>query len=63
MKVRIDRARCAGLGLCEAVAPDIFEVDEGGELVLLVDEPADERRGDVEDAVSGCPTQALSVLG
>ena len=61
MKIMVDRSKCAGLGLCEAVAPDIFEVDQGGELVLHDDAVTDDRRADVDDAVDGCPTQALSV--
>lgn len=61
MKIMVDRSRCAGLGLCEAVAPDIFEVDAGGDLVLHDDAASDDRRADVDDAVEGCPTQALSV--
>lgn len=61
VKVVVDRTRCAGLGLCEAVAPDIFEVDDAGDLVLRADAVSDTRRGDLEDAVSGCPTQALAI--
>lgn len=61
MKIVVDRTKCAGLGLCEAVAPDIFEVDAGGDLVVHDDVLSDDRRADVDDAVEGCPTQALSV--
>jgi NADPH-dependent 2,4-dienoyl-CoA reductase/sulfur reductase-like enzyme len=31
----VDRNKCTGLGICEAMAPEVFEVDESGELVLL----------------------------
>ena len=61
VKIVVDRAKCAGLGLCEAVAPDIFEVDAGGELVVHDGAAGEDRRADVDDAVEGCPTQALSV--
>ncbi len=61
MKIVVDRTKCSGLGLCEAVAPDVFEVDAGGDLVVHGDVLTDDRRADVDDAVEGCPTQALSV--
>lgn len=61
MKIVVDRTKCAGLGLCEAVAPDIFEVDGGGELAIHDDAVTGDRRPEIDDAVEGCPTQALSV--
>jgi ferredoxin len=30
MKIRVDRNKCSGIGLCEAMSPDFFEVDDGG---------------------------------
>lgn len=61
MKCVIDFDRCTGLGICESVAPHIFEVNDEGDLVLLKDEisPADLQA--VEDAVVGCPTEALTI--
>ena len=35
MKVGVDRDRCVGSGTCEALAPDVFEVDDDGVLTLL----------------------------
>ncbi|MBE7188529.1 ferredoxin [Jatrophihabitans endophyticus] len=61
MKVVVDRSKCAGLGLCEAVAPDIFEVQPAGDMVVHDDAVTDDRRTDVDDAVEGCPMLALSV--
>lgn len=63
MKIVVDRAKCAGLGLCEAVAPDIFEVEDTGDMVVHEDVVTDDRRADVEDAVEGCPMLALSLEG
>ncbi|OBC05167.1 ferredoxin [Gordonia sp. 852002-50816_SCH5313054-c] len=61
MKVIVDAARCTGLGICESIAPEVFEVDESGELsVLKADIDPDELQA-VEDAVAGCPTEALRI--
>jgi ferredoxin len=59
MQVILDRDKCTGLGICESVAPDHFEIDDGGELVVLRDEVTDEERATLEDAVRQCPTGAL----
>lgn len=61
MKVTCDFAKCAGLGICESVAPDYFEVNDDGELVLLREDISAEYFADVEFAVSGCPTGALTI--
>jgi ferredoxin len=59
MKIIVDRAKCTGLGICESLAPDVFEVDDSGDLVLLSETVPDGLLSDIEAAVSGCPTEAL----
>jgi len=59
MKILLDRAKCTGLGICESLAPDVFEVDENGDLVMLTDVVPDGLLDDVEAAIAGCPTEAL----
>jgi len=63
VKVVVDRDRCVGSGSCEALAPDVFEVDDDGVLVVLRESLADEEVADVRDAVTACPTRALSLDG
>ena len=59
MKIIVDRTKCTGLGICESLAPGVFEVDEDGDLVLLTDEVPEGGLDSVEEAVAGCPTEAL----
>lgn len=54
--------RCTGLGMCEATAPDIFEIQPDGSMKVLQPCPPDDRLDDVEAAVEGCPTEALSLV-
>jgi len=61
MKVIVDFAKCTGLGICESMAPEFFEVNDDGELVLHRDGIADDELQSVEEAVAGCPTEALSI--
>lgn len=61
MKIQIDRGRCTGIGMCEAVSPDYFEVDDVGDLQLIEgDEIPEHAVAEVEEAVRACPKAALS---
>ena len=61
MKIQVDYNRCTGHGLCELEAADVFEVGEAGVVEVLVEEPGEDRRAEIEAAVKVCPTQALSI--
>ncbi|HMK99961.1 MAG TPA: ferredoxin [Acidimicrobiales bacterium] len=61
MKVIIDRDRCQGHGVCESEAPEVFSVSKQGVLDILDDAPAEDLRGQVEQAVRFCPTGALRI--
>ncbi|MFD5661792.1 ferredoxin [Streptomyces hirsutus] len=56
----VDRSRCNGLGVCEAFASDVFEVDDNGGLVLLTEELTEAQLEGVDQAITACPTEALS---
>lgn len=62
MRVCIDTDKCAGLGMCESWAPDLFAVADDGKVHLLLDAIDDERRAAVQGAVDNCPTEALSIV-
>lgn len=59
MKIIVDDVKCTGLGICESLAPDHFEIDDDGNLVLLAECVEDADIAAVEAAVEGCPTAAL----
>jgi ferredoxin len=35
MRIVVDHDRCTGLGMCEAEAPELFEVQDDGSLSVL----------------------------
>lgn len=61
MKVVVDFTRCTGLGICESMAPEFFEVNDAGALELLKADLTEDELQSVEEAVSGCPTEALRI--
>ncbi|HEY2203932.1 MAG TPA: ferredoxin [Pseudonocardia sp.] len=62
MRIVVDWDKCTGLGMCEAEAPDVFEVSDDGTLKLLNECPGSSLRDEVEAAVESCPTEALSIV-
>jgi ferredoxin len=63
MRIVVDRDRCEGLGMCEAMAHEYFELDDDDVMHVLDEAPAEEHHGQVRAAVASCPVQALSVQG
>ncbi len=61
MKIHVDRDKCEGLGMCEAMAHEYFEVDD--DLMTVLDEaPPESDRSKVHAAVEACPVMALSLV-
>ncbi|GAA1518267.1 ferredoxin [Nocardioides humi] len=61
MQVQADVERCQGHGRCALLAPDVFDVDDLGKVLVLRKEVGDELAGDVDEAVTSCPEAALGV--
>jgi len=58
VEVRVDQDRCVGCGLCAALNPRVFAMDEHGKAMVRVREWTTTPLGDV--AVRLCPTCAIS---
>jgi ferredoxin len=58
MRVFVDRDRCETHAQCVLAAPEVFRLDENGELEFAAT-PDDSLREVVEEAVEICPTQAI----
>ena len=66
LRIEVDRDLCQGHGVCEAEAPDVFEVSKKGELTIVqprldATNSDESLRSQVEAAVKYCPTHALSL--
>lgn len=61
MKIVVDFSRCAGNAVCSQEAPDLFHVDDDGELDVLESNPSEASREDAERAAQMCPTRALKI--
>ncbi|MCI2423637.1 (4Fe-4S)-binding protein [Saccharopolyspora sp. K220] len=62
MKVAADRDICVGAGMCVLTAPEVFDQDDDGIVVVLVDEAAPGQADVARQAVALCPSGALRAL-
>lgn len=58
MKLTVDLAKCQNHGQCAIAAPDVFSMDDEGELVFDP-QPSDDLYDEVEEAADVCPVQAI----
>ena len=64
MQIHLDAEKCQGHNRCYALAPELFDVDDYGQAVLL-------EEGDVPDglkekarlAAANCPEYAITLTG
>jgi ferredoxin len=63
MKILAEPAVCEGLGMCEAMAHEFFEVGDDGVVNVLDNTPDEQHRELVEAAVAACPVAALRLHG
>jgi ferredoxin len=63
MRIKVDFDLCESNALCEAIAPDVFELDDDDYLQLKTEETTPENIGDVKRAVAACPRAAISLEG
>jgi ferredoxin len=61
MRIILDEERCQGHGRCYSVAPDLFDADDRGHCVLLVDTVPEGREAAAVSGVENCPELALTI--
>lgn len=62
-RIVVDFDLCESNGLCEAMAPAHFELDDDDYLQVLQEEVPAEHLDDVQRAVAACPRAAISLEG
>ena len=61
MKVIVDMDKCQDHGQCAFSAPEVFDINADGKLVVLNDSPDESLRDSVEEAADVCPVQAITI--
>ncbi|MET8805882.1 ferredoxin [Streptomyces sp. NPDC004546] len=59
--LRADLAACQGYANCVMAAPDTYELNDDGIVVLLRSEISDQDLPRIQEAARSCPVSALTV--
>ncbi|MFD7919925.1 ferredoxin [Streptomyces sp. NPDC059740] len=59
MRVEVDQPKCVASGQCVLVAPEVFDQDDDGIVVLLTDQPGSEHHDGTREAAAICPAAAI----
>jgi ferredoxin len=61
MKITVNFDLCDSNGLCESLAPEVFELDDNDFLSVKQEEVGDDQLDDVRRAVAACPKSAIAL--
>jgi ferredoxin len=59
--VHVDYDKCESYGVCVAAAPQVFDLNDDDELIVLEQHPAAELGDAVKDAMARCPKRAIEL--
>jgi len=63
VKVTVDETLCSGCGVCEEMAPDVFEMNDSGVVGVKINPVPDDLQASAQEAADGCPSGAITVEG
>lgn len=61
MKALVDKDICIGCGACTGICPEVFDMDDDGLAVAIVDEVSSDLTDSALEAQDGCPVSAITV--
>jgi ferredoxin len=61
MKIEVNYDLCEANAICMGIAPEVFEVRDDDNLYILDENPGEELREKMEEAVRRCPKQAIAI--
>lgn len=61
MRVHVDLGVCESNGYCMGIDPEVFDLDDDDNLILLMPDVGPERAPRMHEAVRQCPRQAITV--
>jgi len=62
MKIVVDKDRCTGHARCNAVAPDLYELDDNGYCAITELQVQAGQEADAQAGADECPERAISII-
>jgi ferredoxin len=62
MRIEVDADKCIASGQCVLIAPEVFDQDDQGYVIVLDDSPGNEFREAMEEAVLICPAAVIRIV-
>ena len=59
MKVKVNKDNCIGCGACEAICPEVFQLNDDGLSTVICDDFSKIEKNKIEEALESCPTSAI----
>lgn len=56
-KLKIDKEKCIGCGLCASIAEKSFRLSDDGKAQVI--EPVGDEETKIQEAIDSCPVQAI----
>lgn len=60
-RIIIERSKCCGYGLCAAICPEVYKLDEGGIVYVDSDHVADALLESAREGALACPAEAIAI--
>jgi ferredoxin len=61
VKITVERDRCIGAGQCVLNAPELFDQDDEGTVVVLDEQPSPEQEPAAHAAEHACPARVITL--
>lgn len=59
MKLKVNQDACIGCGACQAIAEELFEINDDGLSEVKAEAKSDEVKEKAVEAIESCPTGAI----
>jgi len=54
--VKVNREKCIGCGTCQAICPEVFEIDDNSKAKII----SQAKSSCIKEAIEACPIDAIS---
>jgi ferredoxin len=61
MRVRVNKEKCIGCGMCESICPEVFEIGDDGKAQVAENADFERHKEKIEEAKISCPAEAIEI--